>query len=218
MDEVNQAEKENNVGGSTEYLNLQEGDNKMRVLSKPELCAYHYLPATKKNVPCYGMHRGCPFHEEDGQGPSVKWWAWVIDRLDDKIKLCKLPHKVFKQVAEYQINPEYSFEEFPMPYDITLKVKNVGTKEAEYTVIPARSNSDISEEEQNVFSKKSDVKSIVEKMKAKQAKVDGREYTPKEPTEPKERIIQTGGEEVVGGPHDGIEYPADEIDPADIKF
>ena len=212
IDEVNQAEKENGVGGSTEYLNLQEGDNKMRILSKPEVCAYHFLAGPKKNVPCYGMHRNCPHHEEDNQSPSVKWWAWVIDRVDGKVKLCKLPHKVFKQIAEYQTNPEYQFETFPMPYDITLKVKNVGTKEAEYQVIPARSNSDLTPEEKEVFSKKNDVKNIVEKMKAKQAKLDGREYTPKEGSE------APANQETQESTLPTIEYPDEEINPDDIPF
>ena len=211
IDEVNQAEKENGISNNTEYLNLQEGDNKMRILSKPEICAYHFLPATKKNVPCYGMHRNCPHHEDEGQSPSVKWWAWVIDRVDGKIKLCKLPHKAFKQLAEYQANPDYQFESFPVPYDINLKIKNVGTKDAEYQVIPARNNSDLTKEEQEIFSKKSDVKNIVEKMKAKQAKIDGNEYTSKEA--PQAPVHQEGDNQLPT-----IEYPDEEINPDDIPF
>ena len=41
-------------------------------------------------------------------------------------------------IEKLQRDADYAFDEVPMPYDITINAKGAGTKDVEYTVIPAR--------------------------------------------------------------------------------
>ena len=50
------------------------------------------------------------------------------------------PVKVYRQIEALQENPDYRFDEVPMPYDLTLNAKAAGTKEVVYTILPARAN------------------------------------------------------------------------------
>lgn len=110
--------------GSGDYLKFKEGPNKFRLLS---MC----LP-----------------HPGEYQGrKTFKWLCYVIDRLDGKVKPLFMPHVIYKQIEALQMDDEYAFAEVPMPYDLTINAKNAGTKEVEYTVVPARKNSPVTPKE-----------------------------------------------------------------------
>jgi hypothetical protein len=47
-----------------------------------------------------------------------------------------------------QLDPDYVFEEVPMPYNINIQTENAGKKEAKYTVIPSPKRIPLTEEEQ----------------------------------------------------------------------
>lgn len=108
------AEKEG-VLGKGDYLKLQEGPNKVRLMSE------------------------CLEHAGEYQGkPTFKWLCYVLDRRDGKVKPYFMAHTIFKLLEALQEDPEYTFSETPMPYDITINAKGAGTKEVEYSVLPAR--------------------------------------------------------------------------------
>lgn len=114
--------------GSGDYLKFKEGANKFRLMS---MC----LP-----------------HPGEYQGrKTFKWLCYVIDRLDGKIKPLFMPHVIYKQIEALQLDDEYAFAEVPMPYDLTINAKNAGTKEVEYTVVPARKNTAITPTELTAF-------------------------------------------------------------------
>ena len=46
----------------------------------------------------------------------------------------------YKQIEALQLDPEYAFEEVPMPYDITINAIGAGDIKVKYTVVPASSN------------------------------------------------------------------------------
>ncbi|HZS04317.1 MAG TPA: hypothetical protein VFD58_05730 [Blastocatellia bacterium] len=138
-----QAEKEYGLGKG-EYLKLKNGNNTFRLLS--ECIPYESTYNGKKNF---------------------KWVCWVLDRADKVVKPFFMPHSIYKTIEDYQFNPEYAFEEVPMPYDITIHAKNAGTIDAEYTVTPARQNTLLTAEELAEFEKRIDITEFVQKLREK---------------------------------------------------
>jgi hypothetical protein len=110
------AESEGLLGAGS-YLKLQEGDNRIRLVSE---CVEH--PG------------------EYGGKPTFKWLCYVLDRKDGKIKPFFMANTIYKQIEALQANTDYAFDEVPMPYDVTINAKGAGTKEVVYTVVPARNN------------------------------------------------------------------------------
>lgn len=103
--------------GGGNYLKLQEGENRLRLVSE------------------------CLEHPGEYNGrPTFKWLCYVIDRKDGKIKPFFMPDTIYKQIMGYQLNPEYTFDEVPMPYDITITAIGAGTKEVDYSTQAARTN------------------------------------------------------------------------------
>jgi hypothetical protein len=100
---------------SGEYLKLKEGANRLRLVSE---C-----------LPHKGMYQG---------RPNFKWLCYVIDRADGKVKPFFMSHTIYKQIESLQMDPDYGFEDVPMPYDVNVNAKGAGTKEVEYSVIPAK--------------------------------------------------------------------------------
>jgi hypothetical protein len=99
----------------------------------------------------------------------MKFPAWVIDRADGQIKLYFMPTTVLNAISGLQMSDDFGFEEVPMPYDITIMAKNAGTKEVEYTVVGARQNTPLTEQEQGEFNNKPSIDEVVEKLREKQS-------------------------------------------------
>jgi hypothetical protein len=115
--------------GSGDYLKLKEGSNRLRLMS---IC-----------IP----------HASEYQGrKTFKWLCYVIDRVDGKVKPFFMPHTIFKQIEALQMNPDYEFDTVPMPFDLTINAKGAGTKEVEYTIVPARKNTALSPAETEALS------------------------------------------------------------------
>lgn len=112
--------------GSGDYLKIKEGANRLRLMTE------------------------CLPHAGEYQGrKTFKWLCYVIDRVDGKVKPFFMPHTIYKQIEALQVNPDYEFSDVPMPYDLTINAKGAGTKEVEYTVVPARKNTDVTDDELN---------------------------------------------------------------------
>ncbi len=117
------AEKEGLLGGSGKFK-PQEGDNRIRLMSE------------------------CLEHPNEFKGQKrFQWLCYVLDRRDGKIKPYFMPHTIYKAIEKLQLDTEYAFDEVPMPYDVTINAKGAGTKEVEYTVIPARANTPLTPSE-----------------------------------------------------------------------
>jgi hypothetical protein len=118
-----QAEAEGMLGGGGFYK-VKEGDNRIRLMSE------------------------CLPHKSEFQGkPSFKWLCYVLDRRDGEVKAFFMPHKVYKAIEALQVNEDYAFSEVPMPYDLTIHAKKAGTKEVEYTLMPARKETPLTDDE-----------------------------------------------------------------------
>jgi hypothetical protein len=141
-----EAEASGAIGGGDRFK-FKEGDNRMRLMSE---C----LP-----------HNG----EYDGK-PNFKWLCYVLDRRDGQLKTFFMPHKIYKQIEALQVNPDYAFSDVPMPYDLTISAKNAGKKEAEYTLIPARKETPLTEGEIDALAEAKPIADVQKAIKEKQAK------------------------------------------------
>ncbi len=97
------------------FYKYQEGNNRFRLMDE------------------------CLPHRSEYKGQQTfKWLTYILDRRDGKIKPHLMPHTVYKQIEALQLSEDYHFEEVPMPFDVTVHAKGAGTKEVEYTLMPAR--------------------------------------------------------------------------------
>ncbi len=96
-------------------------------------------------------------YESSFQGkPTRKFVGYLIDRSDKAIKPAFLAKTIIDKIADLQMSgpaPEgYGFDGVPMPYDINIKATGAGTKDVEYSVIPARTETPLTEEELKAIS------------------------------------------------------------------
>jgi len=82
--------------------------------------------------------------------------------------LWEFGYKIMEQLTALQHDEDYAFESFPMPYNINLSVKNAGTMEVVYTVLPAPKPSELDKEVVELLDKKLSPAQVVEAMKEKQ--------------------------------------------------
>jgi hypothetical protein len=122
--------------GSGDYVKLKEGGNRLRLMT-------HCLPHA-------GVYKGTK---------TFKWLCYVVDRTDGKVKPFFMPHAIYKQIEALQMSEDYAFSEVPMPYDLTINAKNAGTKEVEYTLMPARKETPVAAME---YQQLSDLKPLAE--------------------------------------------------------
>jgi hypothetical protein len=134
-----EAEKAGLIGGG-DYLKLKEGANRLRLLSE---CLPH--------ASVYNGSR------------TFKWLCYVIDRVDGKVKLFFMPHKIYKAIEALQFSEDYTFSDVPMPYDLTINAENAGTMQVKYALIPAKKEKPLTSAEVEEFAK---VKPLAEIQKA----------------------------------------------------
>lgn len=212
------AEKEYGFGGgsSNNYFKLKEGENKVRVLTWLEPIGEHYKPNADDNGICLGAEI-CPTCKNNVNKPekeqnkrNVRFMCYVYDYVDGIIKLAKLPYKIMQGLQALQASSMTAFSGMPMPYDIDIHAKDAGKTTVVYTILTARTNTDIPEKVLTDLSKKFTPEQIKERMKEKRMEALGL----KSPT-PKAEI----GTNLANDP--GFEYPTSEeegIDPSQIPF
>lgn len=135
--------------GKGQYFKVQEGANKIRLLS------------------------ACIPHQSTYQGQTnVKFVCWIIDRKDEnKVKVYFMPTTILNGIGGLQMSDDFAFDEVPMPYDITVMAKGAGTKEVEYNVIPSPKMEPLTSGEEAEFKSKPSIDEVVEKLREKQPMV-----------------------------------------------
>ena len=152
-----------------ERLSLSIGDTKVRLIGDvmPRYC-YWVVTTEGKKMPieCLSFSRETesfdnnaqdPFKEIDpaiySDKPQFSYVCNVIDRTDGKIKLFDLRATIYSQIVDYASNPEYGNPADPVKgYDLTVKKEKTGPlpQNVKYTVVPARSNIALTEDEQKL--------------------------------------------------------------------
>lgn len=147
-----QAEDAGQISSGNSYK-LKEGQNRIRLMS---LCLAH--PGEFKGT------------------KTFKWLCYVLDRRDQKVKPFFMAHTIYKAIEALQSEPDYAFVEVPMPYDLTITAKGAGTKEVEYSVIPARKETPLTPEEELKLEEMKPLADLQAAIKAKDVK--GKEPQP----------------------------------------
>jgi hypothetical protein len=130
------AEKEFNLGKGSDKFKFKEGENRLPILSPSAALQNTYTnPKTGES------------------STNVKFLTFAWDYAESALKLAFLPVTIFRAIANLQSKPDFAFTEVPMPYDLLIDAKNAGTKEVEYTVTAARTNSEVPQAALDALSK-----------------------------------------------------------------
>ena len=143
------AEKEfDSLGGSKgNYFKVAEGKNRVRVLSPLFPYASHFkVGACVGKEDCPNCKEMIKVKQKDGSEierpnePSIKFVCHVLNTKNDTIELAQFPLKIFLALRDLQNDPEWSFNELPMPYDITINAEGAGKTDVKYNIVasPAR--------------------------------------------------------------------------------
>jgi len=156
---------------SGNWLKLEQGDNKIRIISGYEEVIQHYDEEIKKSVVCIGLDNGCKYCQHGQElsdklnkvdpnnkdeivelkkqmhkfRPRKKYYTWAIDRKDSLVKLFNYGPTIQDQIATFAQNEEYAFEDAP-GYDMNITKTGSGL-ETEYNVIPSRNNTELTPDE-----------------------------------------------------------------------
>ena len=201
-DALTAAEKEYGQIGSSkgQFYRLKEGKNRVRVLTPLFPYASHF-----KVGACVGK-ADCPeckkvVKDKDGKDkenlPSIKFVCHVLDMSDNQIKLAQFPLSIFLALRDLQNDPEWSFNELPMPYDITINAEGAGQPTVKYGVVASPKREPVSKEVEVKLSKLHTPEDINKAKIIKQKKAVG--------------LVAAESDEKV-------EYPKEEINPDDIPF
>ena len=115
-------EQKEHDGGGGNWFKFSEGDNVLRVLSRPTV----FYEAFKIGI-CY---------HDCGYKGTPKGLAYIYH--NGQIKLARLPYTILEDIAKFESDEDWAFEKFPMPYELNIKAENAGTKEVKYTMVPKK--------------------------------------------------------------------------------
>jgi hypothetical protein len=161
--EHDKTSKKYNMGGS-DWMVLQPGENKVRIVSTFEDFGTHYDTVKKKTVVCVGKEE-CVFCQNNMK-PRAQFLGWVIDRKDEQLKILRIGYKIVQQIGELAKTSDYGFDEMP-DYDLIIRKSGQGL-DTSYVVLPAKTASKLTEEElKTVEEKAKDPSLIVQNMKDK---------------------------------------------------
>jgi len=126
------------------WLKLEEGENKVRLVSDCSDFGSHFDTQLKKSFICTGKET-CAYCQK-GEKSRVRFYAWVIDRRDGVIKLAEFGYSIFKEIEKLAKSTDYGFDVTPS-YDIDINRKGKGL-DTEYSILADRKDSPLSEEEE----------------------------------------------------------------------
>lgn len=153
---------------TSDFYNLKVGENKVRILTLP-------VSVYKLNKGVYPNNEFIRYVDDgyrakEGEKVDIKGWVWAIIRETGELKIVTLPYSVIKLIQQLKDQEDYAFDEYPMPYDITISNSGVGA--ARYTLTAARKNTPITEQELESLEFKTPIEDIVRRMKEKVSKVE----------------------------------------------
>lgn len=175
--------EEHGINSGGDFFEIAEGENKMRIMCEPKIVVERF----KKGI-CY---KGAPYCQTEnieaeweemkqaaikaGKDPkkvakpslTYRYLCWIISRKDNKVYLYKMPLTVFKALVKLQQTEDFEFDDFPMPYDITVNAEKAGSKEVSYQITPRAKHTELTEAEVAAFTKQTSVDQIIDRMKEK---------------------------------------------------
>lgn len=203
---------------NSKYFNLAEGNNNVfRVLTPGVAFATYYLGKGQSQPVAYGVENGDPRIESETMKKSIRYILYVIDRTDGLVKQAELPYTIIKSIGDLQHNPDYSFAELPMPYDIRVTYNKEESPANKYKVSPSKTSpvTPIELGELEKMMAQETPEEAIEKKKERQIKADKESGAWTEPS----RDSKPVKEEVQESPVD-LETTEDvpDFNPDDIPF
>ena len=113
-----------------------------------------------EQVDAVGAEGGLERSYSDPSVASVLDPLGALEKPDGQIKTFFMPHTIHKFIEDLQTNEDWSFDEVPMPYDLTLNATGAGTKEVKYSVTPSPKRTPITEAEAEAFIAKKPIREI----------------------------------------------------------
>jgi hypothetical protein len=204
-DALSQAEKEfSNLGSSKgDFFKLKEGKNRVRILTPLVPYASHFVSKTEAPNACVGKE-DCPdckkiVKDKDGNDkentPSVKFVCHVLNTVNGKVELAQFAPTIFYSLRDLQNDPEWSFNELPMPYDITINAEGAGTTSVKYSVVASPTRSALAPE-----------------ITAKLTKIHSPEQFKSAMIEKRKKALGLVTKDIAGA----VEYPENENDPTGV--
>ena len=147
------------------WMKFEEGENKVRFVSNDVDFGNHWDTQLKKSFICTGKET-CEYCKK-GDKSKVRFYSWVIDRKDNKIKLAEYGYMIHKQMESLAKSEDYGFEVTPS-YDVTI-TREGKNKDTKYTTLADRKDSKLTEEEEKMI--QDTCKPLDEMIKAKKDKL-----------------------------------------------
>lgn len=151
---------------TNDFYKMIVGDNKIRIVTQ-----FERVDQLFKGVFPDSEYVGMvdeSYKPKADEKVATQGWAWGIDRATGEFKIMQLSKAVLKLITQLRSSEDYAFDEFPMPYDITIHNTGVGANR--YTITAARKNVELTEEEQERVKTLTPVSEIIAKMKDKAEK------------------------------------------------
>ena len=155
MDFKSFKETSKKLGMGGDYYKLQDGENKVRILTEPEPIFSHFSASGSTTCPGDLL---CPICKAGGK-KTAKIMLYIIDRTDNDIKLAEFGWSVYKALGELANSSEYGFSDLP-PYDVIIKRTGEG-KDTRYTTVPGRNEEPVSVSILEELKTKKPVKEII---------------------------------------------------------
>lgn len=128
---------DNSGKSSDSYMRLEQGDNFVRILTRPYKYAMYFYGADNKGK---GGSRiiACEDASKDpikalGLKPKIRFLMGVIDRKTKTYKILDAAYSVYKDIQNLSTSKKWGN---PTEYDINIKVDKNGAPSDYYSVIP----------------------------------------------------------------------------------
>ncbi len=135
-------EEDVNVGGNNnrkrdDYMRLQSGSNRVRLITKPFQYWTHKwkeegMQGFGEKVYCSKFHGSCPCCDAEDR-PKRRWFAGIIDRKTGTYKILDMGVAIYQKVQGYSRDEDWGD---PSQYDIDIVVDKNGGATGYYNVIP----------------------------------------------------------------------------------
>lgn len=133
-EDVNTAGNQNR--SKDEYMRLQSGSNKVRLVTKPfQYWVHKYkeegMQGFGEKVYCSKFNGSCPVCDLDNK-PKRRWFAGIIDRKTNTYKILDMGVAIYQKVQGYSRDEDWGD---PSQYDIDIVVDKNGGATGYYNVI-----------------------------------------------------------------------------------
>lgn len=137
---------EGNVSGGNDFMNLEQGDNEIRVLSKPYQFVVHWVKdatGTTRKVRC--AIENCPLCKK-GEKTQYRWFLRVLDRKSGQPRILEISSQIYLGIKNHVNNPKWGDV---TAYDICV---NRGPKGSQplYTVMGDPNKSPLTDDEKTL--------------------------------------------------------------------